>query len=132
MSKDQDPLEPVKRLGKHLQRVAEEAGLELHTFAVLPNFEDGPSVIQAMFVFDETATAKAAAAASVPEHEKVDSPDQADFDKQFEEMMRGQKKNEEQDKMDDAAAAALRMAQDLMKGTMGGDTPPEEPEAEAS
>jgi hypothetical protein len=122
-------MDPIKKLCEHLEKVAKEAGLELHTFAVLPNMDNGPHMVQAMFIFDEDAQKAVAAEATreqTPEHERLDDADEVNA--AFEEMMKGQQKSEEEKKVDDAAASALRMAQDLMKGQL----PDTNPEQEAS
>lgn len=124
-----DPMDPIKKLCEHLEKVAKEAGLELHTFAVLPNMDNGPHMVQAMFVFDEDAQKAVAAEATrenVPEHERIDDADEVNA--AFEAMMKGQQKTEEELKMEEAAASAQRMAEDLMKGQL----PKNEPEQEAS
>jgi hypothetical protein len=126
-------MDPIKKLCERLEEVGKQVGLELHTFAVLPNMDGGPHMVQAMWVMDEEAqqqAAQQAAASAVPEHERIEDADMAaKTNALFEEMMKGQQKSEEEQKVDDAAASALRMAQDLMKGQLPSNDPPE---AEAS
>ena len=132
-----DPMEPLKKLCEQLEKVAKECGLELHTFAVLPNMEGGPHMVQAMMIFDDSNNSLAARHAAAvagpekdtPEHERIEDADEAAATNEaFEAMMKGQQKTEEELQMEDAARRAQAMAEDLMKGNLGGDAP----EAEAS
>lgn len=130
-----DPMDPIKKLCEHLEKVAKDTGLDLHTFAVLPNMEGGPHMVQAMFIFDDSnnslaarhAAAMAGPEKDTPEHERIeDAEEAAKTNAAFEEMMKGQQKTEEELRMDAAAESARKMAEDLMRGQMGGEPPEQE------
>lgn len=105
-----DPLDGVKKIGDALGKVAAEIGLQMHTFAVVPDFTGTSHVIQAVFMIDED---KLAPAAPVDEEQaKVD----AEFKRMEDELLREAAKEAEAAKMSDAGARMLELQRRLQDG----------------
>lgn len=71
---ERSPGDAILRLSERLEEEAAKLGLTLRQFAFVPN-ADGPHMVQALFTTDG---------------EEPTDDEQARFDAQFEEMMRGQ------------------------------------------
>jgi hypothetical protein len=108
-----DPMEPVKKLMQRLTEEVRPLGLEVHTFALLPNPDGPPHAVQAVFMFSG---------------EGMEDPKALDGDIQltdeerdvFEMLERDVTRSTEQEKADEAAAAAAKLLKDLEGGTSGG------------
>lgn len=80
---DRNPGDSVLRLSERLGEEAAKVGLTLRQFAFIPN-PDGPHTVQCLFTTDG---------------EEPTDDEQARFDAQFEEMMKGQALAERDDKV---------------------------------
>ena len=110
-----DPLEPLTNIAKRLQEESAKIGLDLQGFAVVPSMDGSPHAVQAMFVLADVNAAAAAAGATPKTAEEIE------FDKQFEDLIRGQKKAEEEEKFEASARAAEELARKLLGGDLGED-----------
>lgn len=102
-----DPMDKITRLAKRLQEKAAEIGLDLATFAVVPDLDGGPSVIQGVFVIDLPGK----------EEEHEDSEGFADVLagvlQATEEAEEARKKEEEQNKLEAMKARLLEVSENL-------------------
>ena len=81
----------IRQVIHRLQTEAEEIGLSMHHAAIIPNpDDDGPDILQAVFAITPKAV------------EPPKDEEQEAFDKQFEEMMQGEKNVERQEQNKEA------------------------------
>lgn len=113
-----DPLEPVQKLGEQLKRVAQDLGLELQQFFVIPDMSGGAAhMAQAVFMVD------AADVLPAPEADSDLAPHDPELGAQFDEIIHGANKAAEEAKTDDAKDAILALKQRIEGGgpILGGD-----------
>lgn len=111
-----DPIDGIRKLGQRFIEEMEKLGLHVHTFAVLPNFDGGPHMIQAALTFDGDEVDE-----KVGKADAVLSPEEA---KMFDDMQRDLQRSTEEEKAQDAADGLRKLAADLERpqdGILGDD-----------
>lgn len=103
-----DPLEQLAVLRQKVTEIAEEVGLHVEAFVLSPAEVGGPHLVQAIFSINPER-------AFMNNEEIAEKRQQEDIDKQFEELMRQQRIESFNDKLDDIKNSGL----DLLKGLTG-------------
>lgn len=103
-----DPLEQLAVLRQKVTELAESAGLHVEAFVVAPSEPGGPHLVQAVFSID-------AERAFLNSEEIAQIQQQEDIDKQFEELMRQERIETFNEKVDDIRTSGL----DLLRGLTG-------------
>lgn len=113
-----DPMEPVQKLMEAFQKEIEPLGLEVHTFALLPNPDGPPHMVQAMLTFngEELTAIQEQAAQDVLNDTDLSDEERA----MFEALTREEKRSDDEAKAEEAAAALQRLQESLEKGSDGG------------
>lgn len=101
MSDKANPMEPIRRLAERLQETAEALGLTMRNFAVMPSMDGGPDHAQVIF--------------TIKPEDLVKTDEQAEFDRQFEDMMKAQKASEREEAFD----AMPDKLQEILRRTRG-------------
>lgn len=108
-----DPMEPLQNLMEAFGKEIEALGLYLHTFAILPNPDGPPHMVQAMLTFD-----------GLPgDTNDNDSPLTVEEKDVFEMLERDFMRSSEEDAAAEAAKSLRKMQEDLEngKGLLGDD-----------
>lgn len=113
-----DPMEPVKKLMEAFEKEIEPLGLQVHTFALLPNPDGPPHMVQAMLTFDGQELA--AIQSQVEEDVLRDTTLSPEEEAMFAALTREEQRTDEQQKADETAEALKRLQESLEKGTDGG------------
>lgn len=108
-----DPMEPAKKLMDAFAKEVEPLGLHLHTFALLPNPDGPPHMVQVMMTFDDADLAGAIGAQPGEPDDANLSVDEKDA---FEMLARDFERSSEEEKAAEAAEGLRRMQQELEKG----------------
>jgi hypothetical protein len=111
-----NPMEPVQKLLAAFSKQIEDLGMEVHTFALLPNPAGPPHMVQVMLAFDGkdldglTGDDEKDGAAK----DKVDLSDEEKA--MFDMLARDTERSAEEEKAGEAAAALMRLKESLEGG----------------
>lgn len=127
-----DPIEPIKRIGDRLREKAQELGLELVQFTLVPDFTDhGNHFVQAVFMLPDDAQAvddepeipDIPALAAIPELDDelagimaATADFEQETERQEEEAIRAARQAEEDEVMAEKRDRALALRQKLAAG----------------
>lgn len=113
-----DPMEPVQKLMEAFGKEIESLGLHLHTFALLPNPDGPPHMVQAMLTFDGSDLD--AIGTGTPDSDAALSTDEKEV---FDMLERDFMRSTEDDAAAKAAESLRKMQEDLEngKGVLGDD-----------
>jgi hypothetical protein len=100
---ENNPMEPIRRLGERLQELAAEIGLDLKTFVPVVDFEhEHGHMIQAVFIYNEPVA--------------VASAEQQEFDERLKEIERQLVAEAQEDKTTSVTEQMLALRARMQRG----------------